>query len=521
MNRLFLYSGFLFILILIFDAYDRDYNQPKTEITESGTIGSINESAKQPPKDSIINKSQIDTANPIQKDVRSIENKKLIINFDAKSGELLFSKLKNYPIKLGATEKVVILDYDKKRYTAASNIQIRDEQSTPIFNVVEISDDSVELSSTNLPKIILTKKIALVEDSHQLVVTNNILNNSNQNIYVRNYEIISRDNNSAASLMLPTYTGSAYYDSENKFSKISFDDMLENEQAIRVQDSWISMIEHYFFSAWLPTRAQTKTVYTNHDNGVFTIGSTSQYDTVGPGQNYEFKSVMFVGPKLQSEISDLANGLDLTVDYGVLTFLSAPLFWILEIIHEVFDNWGISIIVLTILIKAIFFKLSETSYRSMAQMKKLNPRMQALKERYAEDKKKFSEALMRMYKEEKVNPLGGCLPILIQIPVFIALYWVLVESVEMRHAPFVGWIQDLASADPYFILPIAMGVSMYIQQKLNPAPTDATQQKIFLFLPFIFTALFATFPSGLVLYWLTNNILSIAQQYVINKRIVG
>ena len=230
---------------------------------------------------------------------------------------------------------------------------------------------------------------------------------------------------------------------------------------------------------------------------------------------------MFVGPKLQSEISDLAEGLDLTVDYGVLTFLSAPLFWILEIIHAFFDNWGISIIVLTILIKAIFFKLSETSYRSMAQMKKLNPRMQALKERYAEDKKKFSEALMRMYKEEKVNPLGGCLPILIQIPVFIALYWVLVESVEMRHAPFVGWIQDLASADPYFILPIAMGVSMYIQQKLNPAPTDATQQKIFLFLPFIFTALFATFPSGLVLYWLTNNILSIAQQYIINKRIVG
>ena len=348
-----------------------------------------------------------------------------------------------------------------------------------------------------------------------------IFNNSNQNIYVRNYEIISRDNHSTASLMLPTYTGSAFYDSENKFSKISFDDMLESEQAIRVQDSWISMIEHYFFSAWLPTDEQIKTVYTNHENGVFTIGSTTSYSILEPGQNYKFRSLMFVGPKLQSEISDLAEGLDLTVDYGVLTFLSAPLFWILEIIHSVFDNWGISIIVLTILIKAIFFKLSETSYRSMAQMKKLNPRMQALKDRYAEDKKKFSEALMRMYKEEKVNPLGGCLPILIQIPVFIALYWVLVESVEMRHAPFVGWIQDLASADPYFILPIAMGVSMYIQQKLNPAPTDATQQKIFLFLPFIFTALFATFPSGLVLYWLTNNILSIAQQYVINKRIVG
>lgn len=321
--------------------------------------------------------------------------------------------------------------------------------------------------------------------------------------------------------MLPTYTGSAYYDIEDKFSKISFDDILENDQPINAQESWISMIEHYFFSAWLPTTSSTKTIYTNHDQGIYTIGSTSKYNLINPGNSYTFDSLMFVGPKLQSEISDLAEGLDLTVDYGILTFLSAPLFWILEIIHSVFGNWGMAIIILTILIKAVFFKLSETSYRSMAQMKKLNPRMQALKERYSEDKKKFSEALMRMYKEEKVNPLGGCLPILIQIPVFIALYWVLVESVEMRHAPFVGWIHDLASADPYFILPIAMGISMFIQQKLNPAPTDATQQKIFLFLPFIFTALFATFPSGLVLYWLTNNILSIAQQYVINKRIVG
>ena len=521
MNRLFLYSGFLFILILIFDAYDRDYNQPKIEIVQSENSGSTSKSAKQPPRGSINNETVTGSVKPTQKNIRSLENRKLIIDFDSKSGELLFSKLKNYPIKLGDKDNVVILDYDKKRYTAASNIQIKDEQSIPTYSVVDKSDDTAKLTSTNLPNIILTKKITLVDDSHQLLVTNNVFNNSDQNIYVRNYEIISRDNNSAASLMLPTYTGSAYYDSENKFSKISFDDMLDNDQAIRAQDSWISMIEHYFFSAWLPTNSQIKTIYTNHENGIFTIGSTSQYETVEPGQNYEFKSVMFVGPKLQSEISDLAEGLDLTVDYGVLTFLSAPLFWILEIIHEVFDNWGISIIVLTILIKAIFFKLSETSYRSMAQMKKLNPRMQALKERYAEDKKKFSEALMRMYKEEKVNPLGGCLPILIQIPVFIALYWVLVESVEMRHAPFVGWIQDLASADPYFILPIAMGVSMYIQQKLNPAPTDATQQKIFLFLPFIFTALFATFPSGLVLYWLTNNILSIAQQYVINKRIVG
>ena len=222
----------------------------------------------------------------------------------------------------------------------------------------------------------------------------------------------------------------------------------------------------------------------------------------------------------ESEIKELASGLDLTVDYGVLTFLAAPLFWVLDNIFYFLGNWGWSIIALTLLIKILFFRLSETSYKSMAKMKKLTPRMTALKERYGEDRKKFSEALMKVYKEEKVNPLGGCLPILIQIPVFIALYWVIIESVEMRHAPFVGWILDLSSADPFFILPILMGISMYIQQKLNPPPTDAMQQKIFLALPFIFTFLFATFPSGLVLYWLTNNILSIAQQYVINKRML-
>lgn len=521
MNRLFLYSGFLFILILIFDAYDRDYNQPQPKAVQIDDTQASNYDAKRPPQGTAENRESIQYKESDQKDIRAIEHQKLLISLNARSGELLFSQLKDYPITLGSEKNVVILDSENKRYTASSNIQIKDQNSAVLYDVVEDYPDSIKLLSTNIPKISLSKEIKLVEDSHQITVLNSITNNRGNDILVRNYEIISRDGTNAASLMLPTYTGSAYYDSDNKFSKISFDDMLENEQAIKVQGSWISMIEHYFFSAWLPTDSTTKTIYTNHDNGIFTIGSTSSYQIIRPGERFEFKSIMFVGPKLQSEISGLASGLDLTVDYGVLTFLSAPLFWILDLINAAFGNWGVSIIVLTILIKALFFKLSETSYRSMAQMKKLNPRMQALKERYAEDKKKFSEALMRMYKEEKVNPLGGCLPILIQIPVFIALYWVLVESVEMRHAPFVGWINDLAAADPYFILPIAMGVSMYIQQKLNPAPTDATQQKIFLFLPFIFTALFATFPSGLVLYWLTNNVLSIAQQYVINKRIVG
>ena len=518
MNRLFLYSGFLFILILIFDAYDRDYNQPPVSAV-SKQIDQTDTSSKQPPVESTENSvsAKIGSRSPI---IETLENKKLLIEFDKLTGELLFAQLKEYPLELQSDERVTILDHLTSKYTAASNIQIKNKSNLYTYSLNSKTSNTAILKTVS-DGVSLSKEIKLIDGAHQISVVNTVTNTSAKAIYIRNYEVISRDGNSSASLMLPTYTGSAFYDSEEKFTKISFDEMTEDDFTFKTNDGWISMIEHYFFSAWLPTGDFKKTIYTNVDQSLYTIGSTTDYVLLNPGEKYSYKSLMFVGPKLQSEISDLAPGLDLTVDYGMLTFLSAPLFWILDVINGLLGNWGFSIIVLTILIKALFFKLSETSYRSMAQMKKLNPRMQALKERYSEDKKKFSEALMRMYKEEKVNPLGGCLPILIQIPVFIALYWVLVESVEMRHAPFVAWINDLASADPYFILPIAMGISMFIQQKLNPAPTDATQQKIFLFLPFIFTALFATFPAGLVLYWLTNNILSIAQQYVINKRIVG
>ena len=518
MNRLFLYSGFLFILILIFDAYDRDYNQPPVSAV-SKQIDQTDTSSKQPPVESTEDSvsAKIGSRSPI---IETLENKKLLIEFDKLTGELLFAKLKEYPLELQSDERVTILDHLTSKYTAASNIQIKNKSNLYTYSLNSKTSNTAILKAMS-DGVSLSKEIKLIDGAHQISVVNTVTNTSAKAIYIRNYEVISRDGNSSASLMLPTYTGSAFYDSEEKFTKISFDEMTEDDFTFKTNDGWISMIEHYFFSAWLPTGDFKKTIYTSVDQSLYTIGSTTDYVLLNPGEKYSYKSLMFVGPKLQSEISELAPGLDLTVDYGMLTFLSAPLFWILDVINGLLGNWGFSIIVLTILIKALFFKLSETSYRSMAQMKKLNPRMQALKERYSEDKKKFSEALMRMYKEEKVNPLGGCLPILIQIPVFIALYWVLVESVEMRHAPFVAWINDLASADPYFILPIAMGISMFIQQKLNPAPTDATQQKIFLFLPFIFTALFATFPAGLVLYWLTNNILSIAQQYVINKRIVG
>jgi len=249
------------------------------------------------------------------------------------------------------------------------------------------------------------------------------------------------------------------------------------------------------------------------------------------GQTGEINSRFVVGPKLQNELESIAPGLDLTVDYGILTIFAKPLFWLLDFFHGIFENWGWAIIFLTITVKAVFYKLSEMSYKSMARMRKemsyksmarmrkVAPRIQKMKEQFGDDRQAMSKAMMDMYKREKINPMGGCFPILVQMPVFISLYWVLLESVEMRHAPFVLWLTNLTDKDPYFVLPVLMGISMFIQQKLNPAPVDPMQQKIFQVLPFVFTIMFAFFPSGLVLYWVVNNILSIAQQYVITKRI--
>ena len=280
------------------------------------------------------------------------------------------------------------------------------------------------------------------------------------------------------------------------------------------------MIQHYFLAASVPPRGEAQHFYGRRlDNGRAVIGTYSEPRTIEPGANADFGGELFIGPKLQAELGQLAQGLDLTVDYGWLVFIAKPMYWVLEQIYGFVGNWGWTIIIFTILIKLAFFKLSETSYRSMANMRKLTPRIQALKDRYGDDKQRMQQAMMEMYKTEKINPLGGCLPMLVQIPFFIALYWVLLESVELRQAPWILWIRDLSIKDPHFVLPLIMGVSMFVQQKLNPPPPDPMQAKIMLALPLVFTVMFAFFPAGLVLYWVVNNLLSIAQQWVITKRI--
>ncbi len=317
-----------------------------------------------------------------------------------------------------------------------------------------------------------------------------------------------------------TFTGGVYYSPEDKYKKVSFGDMADEKLDKTVVDGWISMIQHYFLGAWIPPRGLSETFYTNVLNGSrFIIGSYSPAVSIAPGASHGFDNQLFIGPKLQDTLEDIAPGLELAVDYGWLTVLAKPIFWLLSAIYSLVGNWGWAIIFLTILIKLAFYKLSETSYKSMANMRQLTPRLKALKDRYGDDKQRLNQAMMELYKTEKINPLGGCLPILIQIPVFIALYWVLLESVEMRQASFGLWLNNLSAPDPYYILPLIMGVSMFVQQKLNPAPPDPMQAKIMMSLPFVFTVFFAFFPSGLVLYWTVNNLLSIAQQWHITRTI--
>lgn len=333
---------------------------------------------------------------------------------------------------------------------------------------------------------------------------------------------------------LPSYTGAAVYTEQDKYQKISFDDMREEKFEAHTTDGWVAMLQHYFVAAWIPHQQSAegqqvkKTLYsaTNQQQvpASYRIGyRPDQATQIASQQSGSLKTSVYLGSKEQKRLKRLekqegVKGISLTVDYGFLTFIADPLFVALSWIHKIVGNWGWAIIILTILIKLVFFPLSAASGKSLAGMKKLQPRLKTLKERYKDDRQKFQTEMMALYKKEKINPAGGCLPILVQIPVFIALYWVLLESVEMRQAPFALWLQDLSAPDPYYVLPVLMGASMWLMQKLNPAPMEEIQKKVMMIMPIALTFLFLTFPQGLVLYWVVNNVLSIVQQWVINKR---
>ena len=317
-----------------------------------------------------------------------------------------------------------------------------------------------------------------------------------------------------------TYLGAALWTADEPYKKLSMSNMDDKNFNQAINGGWVAWLQHYFVTAWVADAEQTNQVTTRKDSkGNYIIGYTSSTMSVAAGQHAQTTATLYAGPKIQSHLKALSPGLELTVDYGFLWFIAQPIFWLLGVIHSILGNWGWSIIALTVLIKLAFFPLSAASYKSMARMRAVAPRMAELKEQHAGDRQKLSQGMMELYKKEKINPLGGCLPILVQMPVFLSLYWVLLESVEIRQAPFMFWLTDLSSKDPFFILPIIMGASMFVQQKLNPTPPDPMQAKVMKLLPIIFTFFFLWFPAGLVLYWVVNNLLSIGQQWYITRKI--
>ncbi|MDH4655859.1 MULTISPECIES: membrane protein insertase YidC [unclassified Pseudomonas] len=369
-----------------------------------------------------------------------------------------------------------------------------------------------------------TKRFTLTRGKYELQVSYKIDNQSAQpwtgSMYAQLKRDASADPSSTTATGVSTYLGAAVWTPDEPYKKISMKDMDKQAFKESVQGGWVAWLQHYFVTAWVADKDQNSTVQTRKDSkGNYIVGFVGSALNVPAGASAETSATLYAGPKTQSHLKQLSPGLELTVDYGFLWFIAQPIFWLLQHIHSLLGNWGWSIIVLTIMIKGAFFPLSAASYRSMARMRAVSPKLQALKEQHGDDRQKMSQAMMELYKKEKINPLGGCLPILVQMPVFLALYWVLLESVEMRQAPWMFWITDLSIKDPFFILPIIMGATMFIQQQLNPTPPDPMQAKVLKLMPIIFTFFFLWFPAGLVVYWVVNNILSIAQQWYITRQI--
>jgi YidC/Oxa1 family membrane protein insertase len=370
----------------------------------------------------------------------------------------------------------------------------------------------------------LTKTFSIEAQGHMIRVAHTIQNTGADSVSPMLYMQLMRDGNRppGESKFYQTFIGPAVFTQEGKFQKIDFSDVEKNKASHvkSASDGWVGIVQHYFVAAWVPQNALSREFYTRKiDTNLYAAGMIQPIETIMPGAQASHEAVLYAGPQIQKTLESLAPGLELVVDYGWLTFLAKPIYWLLEKLHGLVANWGWAIVLLTVIIKLIFYPLSAASYKSMAKMKAVSPRLVKLRELYANDKPKLNQAMMELYKTEKINPLGGCLPILIQIPVFLALYWVLLASVEMRNAPWLGWVTDLSVPDPYYILPVVMAITMFIQTKLNPPPPDPIQAKVMMFMPIVFSVFFFFFPAGLVLYWLVNNVLSIAQQWYVMRKL--
>jgi YidC/Oxa1 family membrane protein insertase len=510
-------------------------NTPKQESTNTN-LSSVPQVIDQKAKviDAPIN--SIETTQDTPSKTLVLKNDLLEVEISNKGGTITHSILKKHtenkqPVVLFNTEKQTT--YLARGGLTAVGLELPNHNDIFLDKVIQ-KDQQVVFSATK-NGVTLEKKYTLEPNSYVIKVENKITNQTANPISPYLYAELVKDSNIVVeSQFYSTFTGPAIYTDKQKYKEVDFNDIEKKkfklpEPQEAGESGWIAMVQHYFATAWIPNPESSREVYFDKlDKNLYRVGVKSAITPIAPGTSFSQESKLFVGPEEDELLHQVAPGFDLIKDYGYLTIIAKPLFWVLMQIHQVVQNWGWAIIILTIFIKIIFFPLSAASYKSMARMKEVQPRLVQMKEQYKNEPQKLNQAMMTMYKQEKINPLGGCLPVLIQIPVFISLYWVLLLSVEMRGAPWLGWIHDLSKPDtllsdlvglsiPIGILPIIMAVSMYIQTKLNPTPPDPIQAKVMLYMPLAFSLMFFFFPSGLVLYYIVNNVLSIGQQWQINK----
>lgn len=458
------------------------------------------------------------------------------IKINPEGGDIVYAALKQYDATLDSDEPFVLLENNSNRiYVAQSGLigqngidtaEGRANYSHTASNYV-MEDGQQTLSVPLTYKkdgVTITKTFTFTEDKYPIDISYQIQNASANAWQGQMFAQLKRDNSKdpgmsdKGALSMATYLGGAWGTPDDPYNKLKFGKFNNGELTTTSNEGWVGIVQHYFVSAWTPENFTGK-FFSRETGNEYFIGFNSQPVNVAPNKQVTLNATLYAGPKVQSELKDVAVGLNQTVDYGLLWPISKILFAILDGIHKIIGNWGWSIIVLTILVKFALMWFSNKSYYSMAKMRAIAPRLAALKEEHGDDRMKMSQEMMGIYKEEKVNPMAGCLPILMQMPIFLALYWVLVESVELRHAPWILWIQDLSAMDPWFILPLLMGASMFVQQQLNPQPADPMQAKVMKFLPIIFTAFMLFFPAGLVLYWTVNNLFSMTHQYIVNKKV--
>ncbi len=545
--RLLLIMALAYTGFLLWQAWQEDYGQPVGAATEQAAQqvetprSSAGQSVPEVPSNAAVDKaSPAPGASPAPEAVAGgqlieVTTDTFRMKIDTRGGTIVETWLQKYPVSVETPDvKYRLLSRDPANFfIAQSGLLGATGTDAPNHEALFTTEQThysmpdsaqtldVDLVWTSPKGIKVIKRYTFTRGTHKVLLKHIVTNASGEPWQGREYHQLQRgEPQKKGNSLMYTYTGGVAWDPEDKYQKYDFEELAAGELDKEVTGGWIAMIQHYFLGAVIPPKTEPRHFYSKGlANGRYVIGEYSQAKSVAPGEQYQFDATLWLGPKDQAALAKIAEGLDLVVDYGWLTILAKPIYQILFWINSVVGNWGWTIIIFTILIKAVFFKLSETSYRSMAKMRNLTPRIQALKDRYGDDKQRLQAAMMEIYKKEKINPLGGCLPMLIQMPFFIALYWVLMESVELRQAPWILWIKDLSVKDAYYVLPVFMGITMFVQQKLNPAPPDPMQEKLMMALPFVFTIMFAFFPSGLVLYWTMNNLLSIAQQWVITKRI--